>query len=365
VALGRWLASDARYQAEAVIPELAGIFQAMDRPHRAMRKSAAEIRDVFIQADPSLPALMIELRSELGQWAKDLREGQTGEEGTFRLVSRSPIGKWLAGPNAKVAYRNGSPALKDAIDQLRTADENLYDSAKKVNQAYLQASPELTQALGKVLDEQAQWAAQIRAAIQASAKRLPVPVDPNQSPYAAFLRSAQYKQLTADRPGVKQALDEAKGPLERMYNVAATIDQSLAGGDVAGAQRMFEQRLDPTLEQFRQPLQRAAATDVNRDAARAAAVRIFDTDTVPLLRQTLTAMSNVRAAAEKDLAALAEAKRIYNTQTLPNFTALLGLLREAREVIRYAPMKDLTRTAKPRTPAAPGAASPPERDMEY
>lgn len=68
-AFGKWLYGPEREAAQSLMPSLTALFKSIEEPHMHLHKSAAEIKEVFIQADNGLPAKISQREIEHLYWA--------------------------------------------------------------------------------------------------------------------------------------------------------------------------------------------------------------------------------------------------------------------------------------------------------
>ena len=131
-AFGLWLYGPEREEAIALIPTLAPLLKSIEEPHKNLHTSAAEIKDLFHQADATLPAVLAMREIEHLNWASSIRDSLL--RGESRLtVQTDPrlcnLGKWLSSPEGRNIYKNGSPAFQKEWDEMLVTHENLHTSA--------------------------------------------------------------------------------------------------------------------------------------------------------------------------------------------------------------------------------------------
>jgi methyl-accepting chemotaxis protein len=138
---GKWLYGDERKAAENLVPSLAPLFKSIEEPHRHLHESAIAIGRHFKQADPKLPALLLEREIDHLNWAAKIRD--TFLKGERKLdVQTDPtlcaLGKWLQSEPARKAYSQGDRQFRSLWDEMAASHRRLHESAKVI-QALLQA----------------------------------------------------------------------------------------------------------------------------------------------------------------------------------------------------------------------------------
>ncbi len=136
-AFGKWLYGSGREQIETFIPDLAVLLHQIEAPHKALHDSAAEIKDLFIQADQNLSAVLRQREIEHLNWAAAIRDSLLAGERTLTVQTdheQCGLGIWLAGSEAKHIYSNASPEFKASWDRMLLVHEKLHESAINLEQ---------------------------------------------------------------------------------------------------------------------------------------------------------------------------------------------------------------------------------------
>ena len=135
--LGKWYYSEARQQAEALVPQLKPLLSALDEPHRHLHESAQAIKSHYHMADTKLPNKLARLEAEHLSWSgkvqNDILKGRTNVNVEFD-PTKCNLGKFLYGPEAeqiKAMY----PEFAELLDNLEPVHKKLHESGKKINDA--------------------------------------------------------------------------------------------------------------------------------------------------------------------------------------------------------------------------------------
>ncbi len=136
-AFGKWLYGEGREEAIALIPSLEPLLKSIEDPHKMLHSSAAEIKEVFRQADPMLPATLANREIEHLNWASDIRD--TLLRGGRRLtVQTDPtlcnLGKWLESGEAQKIYASGSKEFQSEWDAMILVHNDLHQSANRLQE---------------------------------------------------------------------------------------------------------------------------------------------------------------------------------------------------------------------------------------
>ena len=131
-AFGQWLYGEGRKEAEAFVPSLAPLFNAIEEPHRLLHESAAAIDEAFIQADRKTPSELKSREIEHLNWAADIRDALLAGENSLDVQTDPELcglGIWLKTDQAKAIYENGSNTFRKTWDEMLVEHEKLHRSA--------------------------------------------------------------------------------------------------------------------------------------------------------------------------------------------------------------------------------------------
>lgn len=147
--LGLWLFGVERTKAELMLPGLKPLFKALEAPHERMHASAIEIKKVYKPADATLPIRIVETESAHATWFTRLLTAIIKKETSVKDVSTDPqtckLGVFLATKQAKQAYGNASPDVKELWDALHTSHNALHAKAGEAQE--LMATKKFDQAM--------------------------------------------------------------------------------------------------------------------------------------------------------------------------------------------------------------------------
>lgn len=132
---GRWYYGDARAHAEKLVPQLAGILEQLDEPHRKLHESAIEIERVFYQADLSLPQFLAEKESDHLNWVNAVMAFFVEDQAQLDVQlddHQCGLGQFIYGPRGKAIAASDRQFAK-LIDEIKTPHSRLHESAKSIH----------------------------------------------------------------------------------------------------------------------------------------------------------------------------------------------------------------------------------------
>lgn len=134
---GKWYYGEGRKRAEAFLPALRPAFEAIEEPHRLLHQSAIKIKDVFKQADESLPAVLANKEADHLAWAEQVqnailsRKNETGVELDHTLCA---FGKLLFGETGREMSAS-NPEFARLLEEIKAPHQALHESGRKINNA--------------------------------------------------------------------------------------------------------------------------------------------------------------------------------------------------------------------------------------
>lgn len=134
-AFGRWYYSDARREAERLVPQLAPILAAIEEPHNRLHQSADRIAEEYTHVDASLGNFLREAKTGHLEWAhrvKDLLLDPTASTDAIELNPHNcTLGQWLYSDEI-AQLRAEDPAFDSAIAGVYDPHVLLHESAATV-----------------------------------------------------------------------------------------------------------------------------------------------------------------------------------------------------------------------------------------
>ena len=165
-AFGKWYYSDARKEAEALVPELAPILAEIEEPHRHLHESAVSIDEAYVEVDTELGAFLREKQTDHLEWKNQvsmllLDRSYTGED-IITDHTECSLGKWLYSDDVQ-ERRSDDAAFDDAITPIYDPHERLHETATEVRS--VRNSGDLAGAEELYNDETSVYAAETLSAI--------------------------------------------------------------------------------------------------------------------------------------------------------------------------------------------------------
>jgi methyl-accepting chemotaxis protein len=135
-AFGKWLYGPEREAAQSLMPSLAALFKSIEEPHMHLHQSAAEIEEVFIQADNELPAKISQREIEHLTWASSIRDSLLLGEKRLSVElnhNNCNLGRWVISPEGQSLYNMKSPEFQAIWDEMLIDHKALHNSAVQLN----------------------------------------------------------------------------------------------------------------------------------------------------------------------------------------------------------------------------------------
>jgi len=142
---GKWLYGEGRKHAEILVPSLAPLLKAIEKPHARLHASAVKIDSVFEQADIELGGFLREKKTDHLAWMHKVKEVFVDINLEKVDVQMDPtkcsLGKWIV--SAEVAALKAKDSdFAARVDAVIGPHKKLHESARHVN-ALLQAGSRL------------------------------------------------------------------------------------------------------------------------------------------------------------------------------------------------------------------------------
>ena len=337
-ALGQWLYSDARKEAENRIPALAAILKEMEQPHCDLHQSAVHIGEEFVQADATLPGVLKHREVEHLNWATAIRDCFLTNSEKLQVQTdptQCVLGQWLNTADAKKAYENGTSAFKQAWDKMLVSHKKLHESAGDVTEEYVQIHEGLQVLLLQCLLEHKDWAENVSKAIIDGESDLGVETDHTACAYGKFIASQQCADYMRGFPALREQIEASKEPHKELHASAIEISKALARGadGKAEAETLFQKTTLPALAKVGECFDRAIQAENMLCQSQSTAKTLFDETTVPLLHETVEHLEAMVTAAEHGLAGMHRANQIYASETMPNLQKVQSSLGNARQTV--------------------------------
>ncbi|MBD3168605.1 MAG: chemotaxis protein [candidate division Zixibacteria bacterium] len=134
-AFGQWYYSDARKEAEHLVPEIAHYLEQIEEPHNNLHKSAEEIDKVFMQADLELGNYLREKKTDHLAWAHRVKDAFV-DESIHKLDAemdpkKCSLGKWMNSPQVAELKRH-HPDFAAALAEVEKPHRDLHESARHI-----------------------------------------------------------------------------------------------------------------------------------------------------------------------------------------------------------------------------------------
>jgi methyl-accepting chemotaxis protein len=131
---GRFLYGTGRQEAEALVPELAEGFQAVDEPHRLLHQSAVEIQRLYRPIDSSLGDFLREKKVDHLVWAQKVSTALIERKSNVDVQldpTKCSLGKWM-GSDQVTDLRHHYPEFGRLLDEVVDPHRSYHQSAREI-----------------------------------------------------------------------------------------------------------------------------------------------------------------------------------------------------------------------------------------
>ncbi len=341
-AFGKWLSSEARYEAEKRIPELKTIFAQIDAPHRKMHESAAAIKKVFQQADLALPSFLVAKERDLLVWMEKLYDMMLNNREAIELVTdprQCAFGKFLYSDKAK-KLAQADPEMARLIEEIIPLHAKVHESAEKILQVWEPRHPGLSDTLRARLDDHRVWGEHIASAIIRKSNSLKVEIDASRCALGLFLNSLEATRYARSFPAFTSFLGEIREPHKTLHRSAIFIGSALKKSDVAKAGKIYTEETIPALKQCEKLILDVIAAETEVTDNQQEAFRIFNERTLPSLKKTEELLRTMEEQAHKMVAGFQQANQIFAKDTKPALAQTRKLLHQINIAVNNNVMTD-------------------------
>ncbi len=136
-AFGKWYYSDARLQAEALVPQLKPLFEQIEEPHNHLHQSAVKIGDIYERVDLEMGNFLREKKTEHLTWAHRVKDVFVDESLDEIHAEMDPhncsFGKWLYSDEIEKRKRHDHQ-FAAALEGVYEPHSKLHESAKHIQE---------------------------------------------------------------------------------------------------------------------------------------------------------------------------------------------------------------------------------------
>ncbi len=141
---GKWYYGEGREEAVRLMPELVGVLEEIEEPHRLLHESAIQIKKVFHQADHSLPEFLAEKEIDHLKWINQCYALFANNLESLDVQTdhhKCGLGEFLYGELGKKAAES-DPQLAELLNAIKEPHEKLHSSALKIQAEWIQGKGE-------------------------------------------------------------------------------------------------------------------------------------------------------------------------------------------------------------------------------
>lgn len=134
-AFGQWYYGEGKKDAISLAPELEGLINQMEQPHKDLHQTAVEILDVYYPADYNLSISMQSMKADHLTWTNKVKDALMIEAKRLNVQmdpTKCNMGRWIASDNTK-ALMQTDPKMNELITKLIVDHNKLHNGAKVIH----------------------------------------------------------------------------------------------------------------------------------------------------------------------------------------------------------------------------------------
>jgi methyl-accepting chemotaxis protein len=254
-----------------------------------------------------LDSLLAEKEVDHLNWANELNalitDDQVNELNVQLDDHQCAFGQWLYGPGREDAEAL-IPSLGPILKQIEEPHRKLHESARKIDETFIQANRDLPALLAERQVDHLYWAGEIRDTFIRGDKALQVETDHDLCGLGLWINSEEARSIyDHGSPEFKSHWDTMVIHHEELHSSAIVINSYLSSSSTK-------------------------------------AMDFFTSETLPLLDATLADLNALKAIAGDELTAMAQSSSIYANETKPALRSIQDLLDDLRRDARLHLMTD-------------------------
>ncbi|MCB2181706.1 MAG: CZB domain-containing protein [Desulfobulbaceae bacterium] len=274
------------------------------------------------------------LRSELLQrevdhlnWARAVSAFLTDEDSGELAVeidhTKCGFGKWYYGDGRKEA-ENLLPQLREPLAAIEEPHKKLHATAIKIKEIFKHADPDLPAFLTRKELDHVAWTSKVQDAILTKQRKLDVQLDHTKCAFGQFLYGEEGQKISESNQDFSHLLDDIEAPHKRLHAFGKEIDASLAGGDFAGATRIYQQKVLPELANVREDLEKMQKKARQNLEGMHEAEQIYARQTQTHLKEVQALLARMTSLAKENI--LSENQMISNAKSTRTVIMAIGVL---------------------------------------
>lgn len=139
---GQWYYGDGKKEALELAPELAPLFDQIEKPHKDLHASAIKIKEVFKQTDRKISSELRNIKVAHLMWMHNVKDGLLSRSNKLNVQKDHTIcalGKWLDSEGVQ-KFLNENPDARTYFQKLDGPHENLHNSAIEIEKLMKQGN---------------------------------------------------------------------------------------------------------------------------------------------------------------------------------------------------------------------------------
>lgn len=131
---GTWYYSDAREEAERLVPQISSILSGIEQPHNELHQSAVAIEEKYVDIDPAWSGFFAQKERDHYEWMSSLLEELMNRQDQLSVqldYRQCEFGKFLYS-NQAIELANTDERLAKYLDEVKEPHKLLHDSAASI-----------------------------------------------------------------------------------------------------------------------------------------------------------------------------------------------------------------------------------------
>jgi methyl-accepting chemotaxis protein len=215
------------------------------------------------------------------------------------------FGKWYYGAERE-RLEALVPEAKTALQKLEEPHKKLHASVKEIQAVYQASDPDFARMLMLSEAIHMDWAYEIQRSLAMEENFLDVSVDPKQCELVQFVDGDGGETLLHYNGGLREVMDKLAPVHAKLHQYDGEIETLIEQGNFAAAAQMFDNQIEPALDQLRTMLRQSVEITRQAQAGKARAKELFYTQTQQHLIQVQGLFHEIREHAEDSVSKYVE-----------------------------------------------------------
>ncbi len=238
-----------------------------------------------------------ELRTDLEEkyvqhlkWANDVNALMTDSDVTELNVetdhTQCAFGKWYYGEGRKEAEKL-APELKPYFDEMEEPHKHLHETAKKIDETFVQADRKLGNELREAKTDHLAWAHSVKDYLvrNEQVNEMDVEKDPTQCNFGKWLSSNHVQELKMEYPEFARMVSEVEKPHRELHESVITVERYFRNGNIQAGKNYYMNNTKPMAYEVLDYIDNITAWNDNQLASMDKAGQIYNDETMVHLNE--------------------------------------------------------------------------------